>query len=174
MNAIYGMHSNAFETNGQLHRNLVEWFSPKLIKNILNAIISTFPFLATIYKPPFFPPPLTKWLYNVMHDATMYRHQQQQLNDISSKRNDFLQFLLDSKLIENHSDNELAELAAIIFFDAFETTSMILAQALYHIANDEVCQRKLRTEIQQKFTIEQCPTASNIADAHYLDNIVNG
>lgn len=103
-----------------------------------------------------------------MDDALKYRHQNQ-LN-----RNDFLNFLLDRKLVKNHTNEDLAAFAATFVFNGFETTSIILAQALYHIANNVHCQDKLRDEIFKYFPNENRPTADTISELLYLDRIVNG
>lgn len=163
MNCIYG-----FEANESIHTKLVQWFSPSLAKNILNAVLSTFPFLTCVYKPSFFPVQLTQWFYDTMNDAVKYRHQNQ-LN-----RNDFLDFLLQRKQIKNHTNNDLAAFAATFLFDGFETSSMILAQALYHIAKNEQYQMELRAEIFKYFPDGKWPTADIINEMQYLDNIVNG
>lgn len=103
-----------------------------------------------------------------MDDALKYRHQNQ-LN-----RNDFLNFLLDRKLVKNHTNEDLAAFAATFVFNGFETTSIILAQALYHISNNVHCQDKLRDEIFKYFPNENRPTADTISELLYLDSIVNG
>lgn len=166
MNCIYG-----FDSNDSIHSCLVEWFSPSLTKNIVNAILSTFPFLTCVYKPSFFPAQLTQWFYDTAYDAIKYR---QQTNSNQSNRSDFLNFLLERKRVRNHTDNDIAAFAAIFLFDGFETTSMILAQALYHLAKNVQYQMELRLEILQYFPYGKCPTADTINEMPYLDNIVNG
>lgn len=103
-----------------------------------------------------------------MDTAVKYR-QQNQLN-----RHDILHFLLERKQVKNHTDKDLAVFVAIFLFDGFETTSMILAQALYHIAKNMQCQHRLRTEIVEHFPTGKCLTADTISELVYLDNIVNG
>lgn len=103
-----------------------------------------------------------------MNDAVKYRHQNQ-LN-----RNDFLDFLLQRKQVKNHTNDDLAAFAATFLFDGFETSSMILAQALYYVAKNEHHQMELRAEICKYFPDGKCPTADVINEMQYLDNIVNG
>lgn len=163
MNCIYGL-----EANDLIHSSLVKWFSPSLVKNIVNVILSTFPIFTCVYKPSFFPAQLTQWFYDVASDATMYRHQNQ------SNRSDFLNFLLQRKHVKNYTNDDIAAFSAIFLFDGFETTSMILAQSLYHIAKNEQYQMKLRAEIFKHYPYDECPTADTINEMQYLDNIVNG
>lgn len=103
-----------------------------------------------------------------MDFAVKCRHQNQ-LN-----RGDFLNFLLERRLEKGHNNKDLAALAATFLFDGFETTSMVLAQALYHIAKNDHCQADLRTEIFEHFSDGKNPTTDTINRMQYLDNIVNG
>lgn len=134
----------------------------------MNAILSTFPLLTCVYKTPFFPAPLTQWFYDVLDHAVGYRQQNH------SNRTDFLHFLLERKQAKNYANNDLAAFAAIFLFDGFETTSMILAQALYHIAKNATHQRRLRDDIMQHLADDDRPTIDIINEMQYLDNIVNG
>lgn len=134
----------------------------------MNAVLSTFPLLTCVYKPPFFPVQLTQWFYDTMNEAVKYRNQNQ------SNRKDFLDFLLQRKQIKNHTNDDLAAFAATFLFNGFETSSMILAQALYHVAKNEHHQMQLRAEISKYFPDGKCPTADIINEMQYLDNIVNG
>lgn len=163
MNCIYGLSANE-----SIHGNLVRWFSPSLAKNVLNTVLSTFPILTCVYKPSFLPAQLTQWFYGIMDDAIKYRHQNHSI------RNDFLNFLLERKQVKNHTDKDLAAFAATFLFDGFETSSMILAQALYHIAKSMQCQSKLRAEIIESLPTEESLTADAISKLPYLDNVVNG
>lgn len=157
-------------TQLSVHENLVHWFSPSLTKNIYNAIISTFPSLGAIWKPSFFPRELTEWLYNITDLAILHRQQ----NNSSNEQNDFLEYLLERKRLKNYSNADLSALAAIFFFDAFETSGMILVQAFYYVASSEQCQKRLRDEIMSSLPLEKCPTIEDIDGMQYLDNIVNG
>lgn len=171
MHCIYGLDSNAFQATAPMHKNLVHWFSPSLTKNIANAILSTFPFLSSIYKPSFFPFELTKWFYETMEIAIFHR---QHTHDSNNRHNDFLQFLLERKSSKSYTNADLTNIAATFFFDAFETSSIMLAQALYHVANNERCQKRLRDEISMQLPFERRPTIDEIDAMPYLDNVVNG
>lgn len=170
MHCIYGMDSNVFSTNASLHKNLVNWFRPSLAKNIVNAFLSTFPFLSAIYNTSFFPFEMSKWFYDTTDAAILHHHQ----NDAFNQRYDFMQYLLDGKRIKNYTNRDLTAFTATFFFDAFETSSMILAQALYYVASHQECQKKLRNEISAQLSLEQCPTMDDINGMQYLDSIVNG
>lgn len=165
MNCTYGL-----KVDGTVHGKLVNWFSPSLAKNIGNVVLSTFPLLTGIYKPSFFPSEFTQWLYDTFNDAIAYRQQTQ------THRGDFLNFLSERQQVKKHSNEDLAAFAATFLFDAFETVSIILAQALYHIAKNDHCQTELRDEILKHTSSScgACSTIDTISQMQYLDNIVNG
>lgn len=168
MGSIYSLESSAFDVNS-FHKDLVDWFSPSLLKNITNSILSSFPVLANIYEPSFFPYALTKWFYDTFNDAVSQRQQNK-----SFQPNNFLTFLLGCQSNYNHTNENLAAFAATFFFDAFETSSMMLAQALYNIANNKNCEEKLRAEIIEKFPLQNQISADDINKTPYLDNVING
>lgn len=167
MSCIYGLEGNAFNAVSD-HADLVEWFSPTIWNNAINAILSTFPVLSNIYKPSFFPYALTKWFYEIFDTAASYRQQ------FNQKPTDFLTFILACQSNSDYSNKESAAFASMFFFDAFETTSIMLAQALYHLADNVDCQRKLRNEIDA-FLSSMDDGSSNIMEKMpYLDNVVHG
>lgn len=163
INCTYGL-----DATSHLHDMLVQWFRPSLIKNIGNVILSTFPALESLFKQRFFPLPMTQWFYDIW-DVAVEKRQHTQTN-----RSDFLQFLLERKQIKGHSNQDLAALASSFVFDGYETSGMILAQALYHIARNERCQTVLRAEIIKYLPYETCATIDMISEMPYLDNVVNG
>lgn len=163
MDCIYGV-----EADHGTHRKLVEWFSPSLVKNVGNVLLSTFPMLTCVYKPSFFPSQFTHWLYNTFDDVVKYRHENQ------TNRSDFLSFVLERLQVKDHSKEDLAAFAAMMLFDGFETSSMVLAQALYHIAKNEHCQTELRAEISERWPHGTCLTTDTIGGMQYLNDIVNG
>lgn len=140
-------------------------FSPSLKRNVINAVLATFPFIEKMYRQSFFPPELTEWFYGIMAQAIELRSM-----GSSVQRNDLLSFLMDLKQSTNYSDKKMAALAAIFFFDAYETTSTVMVQVLYHLAKNQRCQDELRQEIANLKEL----TWSNVEDLKYLDRIVNG
>lgn len=168
MSCIYGLEGNAFEPSFSHHGDLVRWFSPSIAKNLWNAILSTFPLLGRLYKPSFFPRALTNWYYDTFDVAATYREQSR------STQNDFLKFILSSRSDNDYSRSDLAAHASMIFFDAFETTSIILAQALYNLANHTESQQKLRNEIVDRLPSMARCSADIVQTMSYLDNVING
>lgn len=166
MNCVYGLEADAFAEDSQLHAMLMRCFAPSLRDNVINALLSTFPFIETFYKESFFPTELTEWFYDIMEHAIKIRSA-----DSSRQRQDLLNFLLTL----NHSPGDLsteklAAWAATFFFDGYETTSTILVQVLYHLAENVGCQEKLREEIENMEEISM----AYVNDLEYLNNVVNG
>lgn len=161
--SIYG-----FDATSELHDHLLEWFHPSLVKNIGSKILTAFPALESVYKPRFLPFEMTQWFYDIWNEAVQQRPQMQ------TNRMDFLQFLLERKQIKNHTMEDLAAFAASFVFDGYETSGIMLAQALYHLARNERCQMALRSEIARYLPYESCATIDMINEMPYLDNIVNG
>lgn len=167
MNCIYGLEGNAFEQFSR-HGDLVRWFSPSIAKNALKAVLSTFPLFERVYKPSFFPRVLSKWFYETFDAAAAYRKRSH------STQNDFLAFILSSQPDNGYSSADLAAHASMFFFDAFETTSIILAQALYHLANNADAQQTLRNEIADRSPSMARCSADDVQRMSYLDNVING
>lgn len=164
INCTYGLSATS-----TLHALLMEWFRPSLIKNIGRVILSTFPALESVYKQRFYPVPFTQWFYDIWDVAARQRQQMQ-----TSSHMDILDFLLERKQIKNHSNEDLAAFASAFVFNGFETSGMMFAQALYHIARNDQCQTELRTEILKYLPNESCETIDMINEMPYLDNVVNG
>lgn len=156
------------DATSELHSLLMEWFRPSLLKNIGNLILSRFPAFKSIYQQRFFPSEMTQWFYDIWYVGF------QQCDQTQTNRMDFLQFLLERKQIKNHSMEDLAAYASSFIFDGYESSGIMLAQALYHIARNDRCQITLRTEITRYLPCESCATIDMINEMPYLDNVVNG
>lgn len=165
INYIYGLESDAFADDSELHSVLVRTFSPSLKRNVINAVHLTFPFIDHIYQQSFFPRELTEWLYGIMAHAIKIRS-----TDALNQRQDLLNFLLELGQANAYTDEKIAALAAVFFFDAYETTSTVLVQVLYQLANNIECQDKLRRTVAGMKEI----TWMELNDLEYLDSVVNG
>lgn len=165
INCIYGLDCGAFAENSEVHTVLMRNFGPSMKRNVMNAVLATFPFIANVYQQSFFPAELTEWFYGIMTRAI-------ELRSIGSsvERHDLLRFLMDMRKSTDYSDEKIAAFAAIFFFDAYETTATILVQVLYQLANNPRCQDKLRDEIKHLKEI----TWSGVNDLEYLDSVLNG
>lgn len=140
-------------------------FGPSIKRNVINAVLATFPFIEKIYQQSFFPSELTEWFYGITDRAI-------ELRSVGSavERHDLLNFLMELRQSTDYSDEKIAAFAAMFFFDAYETTSTVLVQVLYQLAKNPRCQDKLRDEIKHLKEI----TWSAVNDSEYLDSVLNG
>lgn len=165
VNCIYGVECDAFADNSEVHAVLTRSFSPSIKHNLIDAVLTTFPCIENIYQQSFFPPELTEWFYGMMAHAIELRSK-----GSSVQRQDLLDFLMELKQSNGYSNEKIAAFAAIFFFDAYDTTSTVLSQVLYHLADNQRCQDKLRKEIEDLEEI----TWTHVNDLEYLDSVVNG
>lgn len=166
INCIYGLECNAFAEKSEVHSMLMRNFSPSIKRNVINAVLTTFPFIEKLYQQSFIPSELNRWFYDIMAHAIELRS-----IDSSVQRKDLLNFLFELRQTTGYTDDAIAAFAAIFFFDGYETTSTVLVQVLYHLAMNQRCQDKLRDEIKNW---KEITPSDNVNDLEYLDSVVNG
>lgn len=92
-------------------------------------------------------------------------------NRLSETPDDYLNFLLKLKKKKQFDDIDVAAHTTTYFLDAYETSSIVLTHALYRLAQNPRCQRKLRDEI-----VAECEAGVNfevISQMVYLDQVFN-
>lgn len=87
-----------------------------------------------------------------------------------SQRDDFLNYLINLQEKKNLNTVDVAALAFVLFIDGFETTSTILANVLYQLAENKECQQKLRNELNNFESLN----FDDLIQMPYLDNVLNG
>lgn len=140
-------------------------FTPSYLKLWFITFKSVFPFLFKYYEMPFVTPIIEKYFINLTNEAVQLRQQ------LTTKPDDYLNFLLKLKEKRNYSITDVAANTITFFLDAYETSSIILTHALYRLAQNPHCQTKLRHEIQNyngEFNFEL------ISNLEYLDHVFNG
>lgn len=65
------------------------------------------------------------------------------------ERIDFLQYFMDLKKKRNECNEEIVSNEAMMFFNAVDTTSLVIANTLHSLAENERVQNKLREEIRE-------------------------
>lgn len=165
VDCLYRLECDGFVEKSEVHSLLMRNFNPSIKRNIINAVLATFPFIERFYQQSFFPPELTEWFYGIMTHAMELRS-----TGSPVQRNDLFTFLMELKQSLDYSEKTIAAFAATFFFDAYETTSMVLVQVLYQLAKNPRCQDELRAEIDNLKEL----TFSNVESLKYLDRVVNG
>lgn len=114
---------------------------------------------------PFIAPDIERYFISFTQLAVELRQQKQE------KPDDYLNFLLKLKEKRSHSITDVAANTITFFLDAYETTSIILTHALYHLAKNPLCQAKLRQEIADCNGNIDFDVLSHMK---YLDHVFNG
>lgn len=126
-------------------------------------------FLKYIWNVPFFTEKVVKFFIEMTNNAIKFREESK------IEQNDFLQYLIElKKKKKGISDVELAANEGIIFIDTFDTTSLLISNALYSLAEDKRVQSKLRDEIEN--TIKEFHEISLdilLDKMPYLDQVTN-
>lgn len=126
--------------------------------------MTVFPFLNKIYPYKLFSKKHTAWFI----DLTGYAIKARKANNV--QRDDSLDFLIKLQEKKNLDIVDVAAHAFTIFLDGFDTTSTVLAHALYYLAMNEESQDKLRNELNK------CEEMNfdDLDELPYLENVLNG
>lgn len=89
----------------------------------------------------------------------------------NEKRDDFLSHIVSVKQRKSQSDIEAAAHGWTLYFDSYETTSIVMMHALYEIANDKRVQDKLREEIFENLDADGNLSFEKISELKYLDQV---
>lgn len=96
---------------------------------------------------PYFSKKVRDFFVEMTNNAIKYR-EENRIEQI-----DFLQYFMDLKNKRKESNEEIVSNEAMMFFDAVDTASLVIADTLRSIAENERVQEKLRDEIRE--TIKQ-------------------
>ncbi|KAJ6635496.1 putative cytochrome P450 28a5 [Pseudolycoriella hygida] len=161
----YGLEANAIENNNsEFLRVAHKLFATSNWKLWFITFKSIFPYLFKYYEMPFLAADVEKYFLNLTDEAIRIRSQS------VNKPDDYLHFLLKLKEKRNFQLNDVAAHSITFFLDAYETSSIILTHALYRLAKNENCQRKLRQEIAELNGDLSFDSLSNLS---YLDQVFN-
>lgn len=126
------------------------------------------PFIKWFYKMPLITKKSSNFFIKLTNDAVAMRRKS------NLHRDDFLNYLLELKKRKNIDEIDLTAHTVTFFLDGFETSSVVIAYALYYLSRYEEIQNKLRKEIMLcvqkhgKFTFE------DITEMEYMDHVFNG
>lgn len=162
----YGLEANAISNDkSEFLQVSHKLFTPSYWKLWYITFKSVFPYLSKYYEMPFVTPEIEKYFIGLTEEAVQLRRQ------LTTKPDDYLNFLLRLKEKRNYSITDVAANTITFFLDAYETTSIILTHALYRLAQNPRCQTKLRQEIQDCNGNIDFEVLSNL---EYLDHVYNG
>lgn len=151
---VMSTEANAFmSTKSEIHK-LME----NITKGIMDSVLSGKPMKMI-------PVQLENSFIRIMTDAISHRLES------NTKRDDFLSHIASVKQRKNQSEIEAAAHGWTLYFDSYETTSVVLMHALYEIANDKRVQDKLREEIFENLDVDGNLSFEKISDLKYLDQV---
>lgn len=163
---VYGLDGNTiFDDKSEFLQVSRTLFTPHWLKLWFITFKSVFPFLFKHYEMPFITPDIQRFFIDLTQFAVDLRQQQPE------KPDDYLSFLLKLKEKRSHDVTDVAANTITFFLDAYETTSIILTHALYHLAKNPMCQAKLRQEIAECNGNIDFDVISRL---EYLDHVFNG
>lgn len=162
----YGLEANAIaDDNSEFLQVSHKLFKPSYWKLWFITFKSVFPYLFKNYEMPFVTAEIEKYFINLTNEAIQLRQQ------LTTKPDDYLNFLLKLKEKRNYGNVDVAANAITFFLDGYETSSIVLTHALYRLAQNPQCQMKLRQEIQECNGNIDFEVLSNL---EYLDRVFNG
>lgn len=161
---VFGLESNAFLENSEFLDGANKMFETKILDFPHKSIMTVFPFLEKMFPYRLFAEKDTNWFT----EFTKFAIETRKSNGII--RDDCLNYLINLQEKKGLSTVDVAAIAFVLFIDGFETSSTILANVLYQLAQNEKCQQKLRDELNNFEAI----SFDNLDQMQYLDNVLNG
>lgn len=131
-------------------------------------ITAILPFIKSFYKMPFITKKSSDFFEKLTNDAVVMREKS------NLQRDDFLNYLLELKKQKNISEIDLTAHTVTFFLDGFETSSVVIAYALYYLGRYPDIQNKLRKEIMSAVEKNGKITFEDITEMEYLDRVLHG
>lgn len=162
----FGLEANAInDDNSEFLQVSHKLFTPSYLKLWFITFKSVFPYLFKHYEMPFVTSDIEKYFLHLTSEAIHLREQ------LSAKPDDYLNFVLRLKEKRDQGLLDVTAHTITFFLDAYETTSIILTHALYRLAKNPQCQKKLRQLIVECGDQIDFDTLNGL---EYLDNVFNG
>ncbi|XP_032676676.1 probable cytochrome P450 6a13 isoform X2 [Odontomachus brunneus] len=146
------------------------FFEPSLMNNIISNIVFLIPWLGKVLRLRFLPKKVDHFF------RTMIKDIMEQRRTSETRRNDFLQLMVELEHMENDKfDIEvLASHAVSFFFDGYETSSLTLSFIGFHLAAYPEVQKKLREEIITVLSKHNGTlTYEALKEMIYMDQVIN-
>lgn len=132
---------------------------------ILITLTNVFPVISKLYKVPLISKKHEKFFIKIMADAVAHRAE----NRIDRK--DYLDHLMNLKEKKGISALDMAAHAITFFLDGFETTGVVMSQALYVIAAHKKCQNRMRQEISENLDTDGNISFEKLQELPYLEQV---
>ncbi|KAK5640777.1 hypothetical protein RI129_009324 [Pyrocoelia pectoralis] len=165
----FGLEGRTFDEPDALFRKMgKKIFEPSFLSMVKFGIAFVMPSLSNILKIRFFSKEVTEYFCNIV-DATL--HYRKENNVI---RNDFLDSMIDlkKKLGDQFTNMDVTSQAVAFFTDGFETSSCVMAFALYEIAANPEIFQKLRSEVDEALLKQKELNYDAVHELKYLEAVV--
>lgn len=113
---------------------------------------------------PFLTRDVEKYFVNLTDAAIQIR------NESNNQPDDYFNFVLKLKERRGLEVSDVTAHTITFFLDAYETSSIVLTHALYQLAKNPQCQRKLRSKLLDYESLD----LNIISNLDYLDYVFNG
>lgn len=161
---LFGFDSKAFEDQNIFIKHANHVFETLEHSRFISKVLSFFPFLYNHYKANITNPESNEWFVDMTKKAIETRKRS------GTKRDDFLNFLIELQEKEGISIEEFAGHEFTIFLDGYESVSHFLAGGLNLLAKTPEVQKKLREEILTQNEID----LEILHQMTYLDKVTYG
>lgn len=166
--AIYGLDTGSFDSEQstilEMGRNFIHT-TPQLWYYL--ALIAFFPPINRLFKATYVDKKVEEFFLKIMADSLKLRQRD------GTKRNDFLDHLLEIKEKKGLSLVDLAANGTTFFLDGFDTSSILMYHTLYEIARNQDVQEQLRQEISDVFERDGKVSYDVLEAMPYLDQVLN-
>lgn len=144
-------------------------FKPTFITGMKFLLHSFLPIVSKIFKFRFVAPEIATWLRSVLRNNLAQRKK------TPLPQEDLLQCLTDGMDQGRMDEDEVISHAFAFFIEGFETSSNVLAYALYAMAKDKGVQEKLRHNIREVLERHhQAFSFDALQDMQYLEALIQG
>lgn len=141
-NSIFGHDPQSFNDGPNVFVDMIDLMSVQTIQKYI--LISGLPSIIKYFlKVPYFSNKVRDFFIKMTNSAIKHR-EENRIEQI-----DFLQYFMDLKNKRQQCDEEIVSNEGMMFFDAVDTSSQIIANCLQSLGDNERVQQKLRKEIQE-------------------------
>lgn len=144
-------------------------FQPSFITGMKFLLHNFLPIVSRMFKFRFVAPEIATWLRAVLHNNLLER------KETPLPQEDLFQWLVNGMDQEKIDEEEAISHAFAFFIEGFETSSSVMAFALYSLAKDKDLQEKLRADIREVLARHAHDFSFDaLQEMQYLEAVVQG
>lgn len=168
-NSIFGVDGKALsDEHSEILAKGSTIFSNSKLLLIYNVVVQFVPIVERVWKMSMIPKPVEDFFVNLTCDAVQMRV------DSKVSREDFLNYLIQLRQKKPLEDIDFTAHAMTFFLDGYETSSMVIANMITHLARHPEIQDKVRSEIASVVARGETIGFEQIFELEYLEQVFNG